>query len=108
LPEPRRAGIVALLASDDAELQRELLQARAEIDGHLALLASPPAGRAHGVVAVLQKSIRDSIAPFEQLRDRLVLIALAGLALSVVGSIAIAGGIARPIGELARIARRIA
>ncbi len=59
------------------------------------------------VVAVLQRSVAAAIAAFDRLRDTLVALAAFSLLLSIAGSIAIALGITRPLGELVRAATRI-
>jgi diguanylate cyclase (GGDEF)-like protein len=59
------------------------------------------------VVAVLQRSVATAIAAFDKLRDTLVALAAFSLLLSVAGSMAIAGGITRPLSALVRAAVRI-
>jgi len=59
------------------------------------------------VVAVLQRSVAEAIAAFDQLRDTLVVLAVFSLFLSIAGSFAIALGITRPLGDLVQAATRI-
>jgi diguanylate cyclase (GGDEF)-like protein len=60
------------------------------------------------VVAVLQQSLIEALEPFGNLQKQLVGISLAGIFISILGSIVIARGIARPVQQLAAFARRIA
>ncbi|MBI3526559.1 MAG: EAL domain-containing protein [Betaproteobacteria bacterium] len=59
------------------------------------------------IAAVLQRSLKEGLAPFTRLRDTLIALALASIALSVLGSILIARGIAGPINRLAGVARKV-
>ena len=59
-------------------------------------------------VVVLQKSLDDSLAPFLDLRDKLILLGLIGLLLSGLSSLAIARSVTRPIKSLARFAQKVA
>ncbi len=59
------------------------------------------------VVAVLHRSLGDALAAFERLRFTLIVLALLSLALSIVGSVAVARNITRPLETLASAASRI-
>ena len=59
------------------------------------------------VVTVLQRSISEAVAPFAQLQVTLMLLTLAGLLISVVGSVLTARRITRPMTALAESARRM-
>ena len=59
------------------------------------------------IAAVLQRSLKESLAPFIQLRNTLLWLALSSVLLSLLGSVVIARGIARPIDRLAGVARKI-
>ena len=59
------------------------------------------------IVAVLQRSLTEGVKPFKRVSNAFLLLALAAIALSVVGSIVIARNITRPINKLADVARRI-
>ena len=66
---------------------------------------------AHGdqhAVAVLSRSLRAELVPYQSLMRSLAVLLGAGLAVAVVAAIAIARGVTRPVLELARGARRIA
>ncbi len=67
-----------------------------------------PARSGDRVVAVLQEPLSAALEPFRRLQLRLTLISFAGVFVSVLASIVIARGIARPVRELASVARRIA
>lgn len=62
----------------------------------------------HQVELVVQKSLDDALAPFEALRDRLLWVTLAGLALAGLFSFRIARGVTQPLVALADTAGRIA
>jgi diguanylate cyclase (GGDEF)-like protein len=59
------------------------------------------------VVAVLQQSMAEAMAPFRRLQSTLLLLTLAGLAVSVLVSLWTARSLARPIGLLTGFARGI-
>ncbi len=64
-------------------------------------------GRDGRVVAVLQRSLREGLEPFNRLRAILLALALISIGSSVVGSVLIARGISRPVNRLAAISRNI-
>jgi len=59
------------------------------------------------IVAVLHRSLGDALAAFERLRNTLFLLAALSLAMSIVGSVAVARNITRPLEALAAAAARI-
>ena len=59
------------------------------------------------VVAVLQRSLREGMEPFDRLRTILLALALASVVLSVVGSVLVARQVTRPVKRLADVASRI-
>jgi diguanylate cyclase (GGDEF)-like protein len=59
------------------------------------------------IAAVLQRSLKEGLAPFNRLRDTLIALALASIAFSILGSVLIARGIAGPINRLAAVARKV-
>ena len=59
------------------------------------------------IAAVLQHPLREGLAPFVELRNTLLWLALASILLSIVGSVLIARSIAGPINRLAGVARKI-
>ena len=72
----------------------------------LRLTLSSPAGQQ--TVVILQKSLDDSLAPFLDLRGKLLFLGVIGLILSGLSSFAIARSITRPIKKLAHFAQNIA
>ncbi|MEH3085344.1 MAG: EAL domain-containing protein [Xylophilus ampelinus] len=64
-------------------------------------------GGAEPVVAVLQQSMDEALAPLRRLQSTLLLLTLAGVAVSVLVSLWTARNLARPIGMLTRFARGI-
>jgi adenylate cyclase len=60
-----------------------------------------------GIVAVLQRSLAEALAPYLRLRGFLLAIFGAGLALSVAGGSWLAARVTRPVAALARGARRV-
>ncbi|HEV8552775.1 MAG TPA: EAL domain-containing protein [Casimicrobiaceae bacterium] len=67
-----------------------------------------PARGGGRVVVVLQEPLSSALEPFRRLQLRLTFITLAGVLVSILASVAIARGVARPVRELASVARRIA
>ena len=67
-----------------------------------------PAREGESVVAVLQEPLSAALEPFRRLQRQLLLISLLAVFVSIVASVLIARNIARPVRELARVARRIA
>ncbi|HEX6638288.1 MAG TPA: EAL domain-containing protein [Steroidobacteraceae bacterium] len=59
------------------------------------------------IVAVLHRSLGDALSAFERLRFTLIVLALLSLAMSIVGSVAVARNITRPLETLASAASRI-
>ena len=59
------------------------------------------------VVAVLQRSLREAMAPFLRLQKALLALTVAGLVFSVVASLVTARGVTRPIADLIRSTRAI-
>jgi CheY-like chemotaxis protein len=60
------------------------------------------------VLVVLQKSVPAAMQPFDALRRNLLVLAAAGLLVSVLAGRLLARGITGPVSQLARVARRIA
>jgi diguanylate cyclase (GGDEF)-like protein len=59
------------------------------------------------IVAVLHRSLDSALAAFERLRNTLIVLALLSVALSILGSVAVARNITRPLETLAGAAARI-
>lgn len=60
------------------------------------------------VVAVLHRSVRDGLQPYETLKLALLFLAVASLVITLIGSIRIARRITRPVRKLALAARQVA
>jgi len=58
------------------------------------------------VVAVLQEPLASALEPFRRLERLLTFISLAGVLVTIAAGVAVARGIARPMRDLARVARR--
>jgi len=71
-------------------------------------VVSLPAGAGDPVVAILQQPLASALEPFRRLQRQLALISLLAIVVSIVASVAVARGIARPVRDLAHVARRIA
>ena len=68
------------------------------------VLGSGPEGE---VVALLQRSLREGLEPFERLRSILLVMTLFSIAMTISGSVLIARSVSRPVNRLAAIARNI-
>jgi diguanylate cyclase (GGDEF)-like protein len=66
------------------------------------------AGPGEQVDAVLQKPIAEALEPFRELQKQLLFVSLFAIFVSIFASMLIARSIARPVRELAEVARRIA
>ncbi len=67
-----------------------------------------PAHTDDSVVAVLQEPVRAALEPFRRLQMQLAVVSAVAVVISILVSVLIARGIARPVQELAVVARRIA
>jgi diguanylate cyclase (GGDEF)-like protein len=105
LLETERSALLRDMADDqltDAE------EASALGEGAVSRLVPLPARDGEKVVAVLQEPLGKALEPFRRLQQQLAFISLLAVAISIVASMLIAQGIARPVRDLARVARRIA
>lgn len=59
------------------------------------------------IIAALQQSLKTALEPFNKLRDILIVLAIASIALSLIGSILLGRTLARPINRLTTVARKI-
>ena len=85
------ATLTLPLAGEDYETRRSILHERGDVQ----------------ITAVLQRALKEGLAPFNRLRDTLIALALASIALSILGSVLIARSIAGPINRLAGVARKV-
>lgn len=86
-----RTTVTLPLAGEDYETRRSMLRERGDIQ----------------IAAVLQRSLKEGLAPFNRLRETLIALALASIAFSILGSVLIARSIAGPINRLAGVARKV-
>ncbi len=107
LPDKDRGPLLSILAADRFAIRDA--DGNAEYDGEaVTRLIALPARSGDRVVAVLQEPLSSALEPFRRLQRLLTFISLAGVLVSILASVAIARGIARPVRELASVARRIA
>jgi len=104
---PERQSLMLDLAAD--RLVAADMEGNAESSvGSLTRILPVSASGEDRIVAVLQQPIDAALEPFRHLQRRLLLVSLIAVVVSVLASLLIARGIARPMGELANVARRIA
>jgi len=77
-------------------------------DDFVTRVLSLSTGEGDGAVVILQRPIDAALEPFRHLQHQLVLVSLIAVVVSILASMLIARSIARPMGELADVARRIA
>jgi diguanylate cyclase (GGDEF)-like protein len=78
------------------------------VDEALTRVIALPARADVEVVAVLQEPLSSALEPFRRLQRQLTLISFAGVIISFFASVLMARSIARPVRDLASVARRIA
>jgi diguanylate cyclase (GGDEF)-like protein len=103
-PATQRA-LPAVMPARSAQVSRLVLTLAG--DDHQALVIPLDDNSGARIVAVLHRSLEHALAAFERLRNTLILLALASLAISIVGSVTIARNITRPLETLATAAARI-
>ena len=107
LAKPERAALVRDVSADrfaQSDGEGNALYTDASVTRVLPLPAWPD----EVVVAVLQEPLAAAMEPFHRLQRQLAWISLFAVVVSILASVLIARGIARPVRELARVARRIA
>ncbi|RFU45433.1 bifunctional diguanylate cyclase/phosphodiesterase [Paraburkholderia sp. DHOC27] len=106
--EGRRDGRWTLLASS---LQDDHSHVRAGIadvdDSNYATRVVLLQSSGERTAVMLQRSLREAMAPFRQLQTALLVITACGVLLSVIGSVLTARSVTRPVTALTRFARRI-
>jgi diguanylate cyclase (GGDEF)-like protein len=107
LPTPLRPQLLGALALGRlvSDGPARLVSAGQE---YLTRVVLMPARQDEAVVAVLQQPLEGALASFHRLQHELALFSLASLAIALVASVVMARGIARPVQQLAQVARRIA
>ncbi|HUH94954.1 MAG TPA: EAL domain-containing protein [Casimicrobiaceae bacterium] len=106
LSPKRRAKLVADVARDRFAARDS--EGNADSDDAVTRVIDLPSRAGESVMAVLQEPLSSALEPYRRLQHRLTFVALAGVLVSILASVAIARGIAHPVRELARVARRIA
>jgi len=107
LAREHRSSLLGDLAAD--RFARQDADGNAEYGGEaVTRVIALPARGGDRVLAVLQEPVSSALEPFRRLQRLLTFISLAGVLVSIFASVAIARGIARPVRELASVARRIA
>ena len=104
LPENIRSGLVPAVSGDTS---RGTIDFHVDDQDYEARLASIEKQGDTQIVAVLQRSLAEGIEPFKRVSSAFLILAVAAVMLSVIGSMLIARNITRPINELAGVARRI-
>ncbi len=101
-----RKGLVETFVDDEGSASRvnEVEIEGEEYETRVTPLEARPDKR---IVAVLQKPMQIGLAPFKRISASFFWLSLAGLALLVAGSLAIARSITRPVHRLADAARRV-
>jgi diguanylate cyclase (GGDEF)-like protein len=100
-------GQLALLAAMPPRASAVTRMDLALNDGDHQAMVIPLVDNDARIVAVLHRSLAGALAGYEKLRNTLFVLAVLSLALSIVGSIAVARNITRPLETLAGAAARI-
>ncbi|MBX9961978.1 MAG: EAL domain-containing protein [Burkholderiales bacterium] len=105
LPGPLRAALIESGSAAGSKVGLGFVKLAGEEYETLApVLGSGPEGN---VVALLQRSLRESLEPFERLRSILLVMTLFSIGMTIAGSVLIARSVSRPVNRLATIARSI-
>jgi adenylate cyclase len=104
-----QAQLARALPFDDEPAQRLVVPLAGEEHVTWAVpVPGPPSADGTVVVAVLQRSLPEALAPYLVLRDRLLVILGVGVVISALGALLLATRVTRPVDELAAGAKRIA
>lgn len=104
LPGPLRAALIESGSAGSKVGLGFVKVAGEEYETLAPVLGSGPEGN---VVALLQRSLRESLEPFERLRSILLVMTLFSIGMTIAGSVLIARSVSRPVNRLAIIARSI-
>ncbi len=95
--------------ADRDELQRGLAAARPAgvitLGGHPHVIRAEPVS--DEVLVVLQRPLAEALQPYDSLFTTLLAVGSAGLVLALVGAVAVARRMSRPVRELVRVARQV-
>jgi diguanylate cyclase (GGDEF)-like protein len=106
LSDKERAALLSNVAAE--RFAKRDADGNAEYGDEAVTRVMVPARGGGRVVVVLQEPLSSALEPFRRLQLRLTFITLAGVLVSILASVAMARRIARPVRELASVARRIA
>lgn len=104
LPGPLRAALIETDTGGGKAGLGFMNLAGEEYETLAPVLGAGPEGR---VVALLQRSLREGLEPFERLRTILLVMTLVSIGMTIAGSVLIARSVSRPVNRLAAIARSI-
>lgn len=104
LPGPLRAALIETDTGGGKAGLGFMNLAGEEYETLAPVLGVGPEGR---VVALLQRSLREGLEPFERLRTILLVMTLVSIGMTIAGSVLIARSVSRPVNRLAAIARSI-
>jgi diguanylate cyclase (GGDEF)-like protein len=107
LPVPLREHLLPAFARG-LPAAEDLAAISAGGEEYVSRVVALPARDDEAVVAVLQQPLEGALASFRRLQHELALFSLVSLGVAGVLSIVLARGIARPVQQLAQVARRIA
>jgi adenylate cyclase len=108
LPPAEQAQLARELPLDGEPAQRLVVPLAGEEHVTWAVpVPGPPSADGTVVVAVLQRSLPEALAPYLVLRDRLLVILGVGVVISALGALLLATRVTRPVDELAAGAERI-
>jgi diguanylate cyclase (GGDEF)-like protein len=112
-----RRVLASTLNRSEQQALLDLMPSRSDSVSHLVMsiagvdhqaLVIPLDDNANGrIVAVLHRSLGDALAAFQRLRNTLFVLAALSVVLSIIGSVAVARNITRPLETLATAAARI-
>ena len=95
--------------ADRDELQRGLAAARTagviKLGGHPHVIRAEPVS--DEVLVVLQRPLAEALQPYDSLFTTLLAVGSAGLVLALVGAVAVARRMSRPVRELVKVARQV-
>lgn len=107
LPAPMRETLLRLLPASAGEGDTTLSLAMG--DGEYVTLPTGVGGKGAdgGIVAVLQRSLDEALAPFRRLQLTMLALTAAGLVVSLLGAVVIARRVTKPVLTIAESARRV-
>ena len=105
LPESLRSQLLpAIASSSNSENAQDIALAGEDFEARIAKIEIQGETQ---VVAILQRSLAETMKPFKRVSNAFLSLAIISLILSMIGSVIIARNITRPINQLAAVAKRI-